>query len=126
MFLRSCAAHFTFFTTCNDAVDTKHNLFFLACSGLLLDFKRKSALLRKTPAGRPDEKMHEARQDGPHARRRLVGSAWSQRQVAPREVAPGADVANCILLFGAFCNGEKRETKNDREAGSHARVAVVV
>jgi len=48
-------------------------------------------------------------EDGPHGRRRLVGSAWRQRQVAPPEVAPAAvDVSDCILLFGAFCNGEKQ------------------
>ncbi len=90
-------------------------LFMLSRGCELLSSSKNSCALLHIPAGRPDGKMQEVRQDGRHARRRLVGSAWSQRQVAPHEVAPGADVADCILLFGAFCNGEERETRNDWE-----------
>lgn len=42
-----------------------------------------------------------------HARRRAVGDAWGSKQVAPSSIIPEADVGECILLFGMFCNGKE-------------------
>lgn len=43
------------------------------------------------------------------ARRRAAGDARRLNQVAPSAVVvPEVDFGECILLFGAFCNGKRR------------------
>lgn len=43
-------------------------------------------------------------QEAQHA----VEDAWGLEQAAPQKKGSFAGISDCILLFGAFCNGERR------------------
>lgn len=59
-------------------------------------------------SGGPQHQMSGETWTARGGRRRMVGEAWRLRQIAPKEATQLEEVGECILLFGAFCNGEGR------------------